>query len=441
MDLKYDKFSAIIPAYNEAKTISHVITEVLKTKHLGELIVVDDGSSDDTQEALNIFKDDNRFLYIRHEKNKGKGGALKTGLKKAKNEVILFLDADLKNITAAKILKIVLPVLKDDVDLSRARFSRRLGRVTEIAAKPMMRILFPDHQFDQPITGQICGKKEFFKSVDFDAKWGVDIGILLDAIDSGQRIQEVNIGKLEHRHHTDSELAVMAEQVLETMIKKAGLIQHKYKMIIFTLDQTLISKDSIPFVLRKLGLHRNITILTDQLESGRITYPEYLLAAAREFKGKSQSEIDEACDKIELTPYASEVLRALKQRKFAVAIVSPSLSPIVSSIARRFGITNLASVDLEQTADGILTGEITKQAKQYWLSRDIDSAMVEATRRVSRKVDVKPSEAVIVASTSRAQPIFNMVGLSLAYRTKSLEVRRTADKTIQVLAEILALVE
>lgn len=441
MALKYTAFTAIIPAYNEAANITPVITEVLQCPHLAELLIVDDGSTDNTAEVLQPFKSDPRFQHIRFERNRGKGAALAAGLKRAKHEIVLFLDADLKNITSAKIFKIVKPVLTDAVDLSRARFQRKRGRVTEIAVKPMMRILFPETSFDQPITGQICGKKSFFETIDLNTNWGVDIGILLDAIDAGQRIQEVDIGQLEHRAHTDEELSVMAHQVLETMIKKAGLIRHKYKVVLFSLDQTIIARDSVQFVLQKLGLDKDLANIRLQLERGEITYPEYLLQIAAHFKNIPIAEVEKACDLIEFEPYTQEVIKALKQRRFEVGIVTPSLSPIVTSVARRLDIKHIECVELKVDAQQKLTGQITPKAKQYWINGGIEQAMVEATRRLTRRINAKLEEVVMVAHTERALPILDRAGLSLAYRPKAKEMKTRADKTITVLAEVLALVE
>ncbi|MFA5157573.1 MAG: glycosyltransferase family 2 protein [Patescibacteria group bacterium] len=141
-NLVYQEFSAVVPAYNEAKRFPKVIRELLSIETLKEVILVDDGSSDETENVASDFKKYEKFHYIKHKKNHGKGAALKTGLSKAKSEVILFLDADLENITNTKIKKIITPVLKDEVDVSRGAFRRKRGRVTEYAVKPMMEILF-----------------------------------------------------------------------------------------------------------------------------------------------------------------------------------------------------------------------------------------------------------------------------------------------------------
>ena len=309
-NLVCDKFSIIIPAYNEARTIRGVIIEALKVKEVSELIVVDDGSADGTEKAVRKLLGDPRVIFVSHKKNRGKGAALRTGIKKAKNEVVMFLDADLRNITGHKIRKIALPVLSDEVDVSRASFCRRRGRVTEFAVKPMMKILFPGMYFDQPISGQVCAKKSFLEALDLENRWGVDIGILLDAIQAGQRIIEVDIGKLEHKANSSENIAEMSMQVLEMMIKKAGLIQHKYKLVVFTLDNTLIPKDSLLLIFKKLKIDEDMGKLQQDLRENKIAFREFTERVTKLLAGVSQTEIEEICRKIPLAKYALEVIRA-----------------------------------------------------------------------------------------------------------------------------------
>lgn len=89
------KLSIVIPVYNEEKTISKLIDRVIAAEIPGvkkEIIVVDDGSSDKT--ANNIPK--NKVKFIQHEKNQGKGAAVKTGIDNATGDYILIQDADLE---------------------------------------------------------------------------------------------------------------------------------------------------------------------------------------------------------------------------------------------------------------------------------------------------------------------------------------------------------
>jgi len=439
-EIKYNEFSAVVPAYNEAERFSRVIEELLKIKELKEVIFVDDGSTDDTEKKAKKFTSDFRFRYFRHQKNKGKGAALKTGLSKTKSEIILFLDADLENITSAKIKKIVTPVLLDEVDVSRGAFRRKRGRVTEYAVKPMMAILFPGVYFEQPISGQICAKKAFLKSVDFESRYGVDIGLLFDAIESGQRIIEVDIGRLVHKANKEDVIGEMSRQVLETMIKKAGLIQHKYKLVIFTLDDTLIQKRSLEAIFKKLGIFEEINKNQSRLSSSKMTLKQFLNANAKLFKGMSVEKIKAACERASLAKYVREVVSALKRRKYQVGIISSNFSPVVTALAARMGIKNVDCVSL-LIKNGIVTGEITPGSQQKWLHSDLEESFKHAFYRLAKNTKTKSSEVIMVASSERAIPLMKAAGMSIAYKPSSPLLKEIADKTINLHAEILAIIE
>jgi glycosyltransferase involved in cell wall biosynthesis len=99
----YKKLSIIIPAYNEEKTIHLILDKVKKVNLIGgltkEVIVVDDCSKDNTFEAIKNYISQNpdfEIIYFRHEKNKGKGAALHTGIKNATGDILVIQDADLE---------------------------------------------------------------------------------------------------------------------------------------------------------------------------------------------------------------------------------------------------------------------------------------------------------------------------------------------------------
>jgi len=95
--------SVIIPAYNEGKTI-HLILDKVKAVQLisnieKEVIIVNDCSKDDTEEAIHAYQHANPDLniqYFKHEKNAGKGAALHTGIEKATGDYLIIQDADLE---------------------------------------------------------------------------------------------------------------------------------------------------------------------------------------------------------------------------------------------------------------------------------------------------------------------------------------------------------
>ncbi|HEY4691905.1 MAG TPA: glycosyltransferase family 2 protein [Bellilinea sp.] len=88
--------TVLIPAYNEVKTIREIIKRVKDTGLIHEILVVDDGSSDGTREILQELHDQGEVKVIFHEKNGGKGAALRTGIQNASGDVIIIQDADLE---------------------------------------------------------------------------------------------------------------------------------------------------------------------------------------------------------------------------------------------------------------------------------------------------------------------------------------------------------
>lgn len=87
--------SVVMPCYNEIETIETCVSAVLRSPWVGEVIIVDDGSTDGTREVLGRLSDD-RVRVILHEKNGGKGAALRTGFAEAAFEYVIVQDADLE---------------------------------------------------------------------------------------------------------------------------------------------------------------------------------------------------------------------------------------------------------------------------------------------------------------------------------------------------------
>lgn len=90
------KLSVIVPVYNEKKTIQEILNRVQKMQLADEIVIVDDGSTDGTREILENYFDKEPFRVIFHEKNRGKGAAIRTGLQAVRGEVIIIQDADLE---------------------------------------------------------------------------------------------------------------------------------------------------------------------------------------------------------------------------------------------------------------------------------------------------------------------------------------------------------
>ncbi len=90
------KLSVIIPVYNEAATIQEILKQVRAVGLAYEIIVVDDGSTDRTRELLKAEENQPGTVVIYHDRNQGKGAAVRTGFDRATGEILLIQDADLE---------------------------------------------------------------------------------------------------------------------------------------------------------------------------------------------------------------------------------------------------------------------------------------------------------------------------------------------------------
>jgi glycosyltransferase involved in cell wall biosynthesis len=107
--------SCIIPAYNEETRIKDVIYAIKNSNLVDEIIVVSDGSTDKTGEVARSCKV-TKVLELKN--NIGKGGAIVEGLKYAKGEIILLVDADLRGLNKENLEKLIKPVLENKADMT-----------------------------------------------------------------------------------------------------------------------------------------------------------------------------------------------------------------------------------------------------------------------------------------------------------------------------------
>ncbi|MGB4502494.1 MAG: glycosyltransferase family 2 protein [Dethiobacteria bacterium] len=123
--------AAIVPAYNEEKTIGAVLEVLTKCRLINEVIVVSDGSTDDTVKIALQF---DGVQVVELPENRGKGGAMKAGLEQTAAEIVLFLDADLIGLTEDHVNALLQPVLENQALMSLGVFEK--GRIaTDLAQK------------------------------------------------------------------------------------------------------------------------------------------------------------------------------------------------------------------------------------------------------------------------------------------------------------------
>lgn len=193
-----EKVSILVPCYNEADTIMNAIEQLqsLRPGFEVEIIVVDDGSTDDSTRLLTEV---HGIKLVRHERNKGKGAAIATGATIATGKVIVIQDADLEY-DPKEIPELVNPILTGECDIVYG--SRFRGKIEGMTMSHCFgnKILsyFTSLLYGVEITDMMTGHKAFrasiFKQLPLNSLgFGFEMEVTVKALKKGIKITEVPI--------------------------------------------------------------------------------------------------------------------------------------------------------------------------------------------------------------------------------------------------------
>jgi glucosyl-3-phosphoglycerate synthase len=219
------RVSVCIPARNEAATVGRVVATVAGALDgprplVDELIVVDDGSADATGSIAGALG----ARVVRRDGPPGKGAALAEAVRVATGEIVVFLDADVRNFDLHFVPALVEPLLIDEgLVLVKGTYRRPAvggeggGRVTELLARPLLRRLFPELAFlRQPLA---------LEGLVLEPGYGVEIGMLLDVAGryGAAAVAQADLGERIHRNRPLADLAGQADEVLAAVLSRTGL--------------------------------------------------------------------------------------------------------------------------------------------------------------------------------------------------------------------------
>jgi glycosyltransferase involved in cell wall biosynthesis len=147
-----DRVSVVIPVLNESRRIQSVVRLAAESPSVGEVLVIDDGSIDDTPDLAKAAG-----ARVITSTMLGKGASMEDGLHAARHGTILYLDGDLAGLKEDLVERMAAPVLQGWADFVKARFVRGGGRVTKLTAQPLLRTYFPElAHIEQPLGGIIA---------------------------------------------------------------------------------------------------------------------------------------------------------------------------------------------------------------------------------------------------------------------------------------------
>jgi len=286
------KISLCLPTLNEEKTIAKEII-IMKSELMmryplvDELIVIDSGSTDNTVKIAASFGAD---VYIANEilphldQFRGKGENLWKALYISKGDIIVYIDADIKNIHHRFAYGLIGPLLLyDHIKYSKAFYDRPIsigknkirptggGRVTELVIRPLFSLFFPElTQIIQPLSGEYAGCREIFEKIPFPIGYGVETSMILDIYQKWglDVIAQVDLDRRIHRNQDTKALGRMSFAILKTFInrqKRSGLIDLKHDLFDEMIQYNLVENEYQPDILRIKGLER----------PPMVTIPEY----------------------------------------------------------------------------------------------------------------------------------------------------------------------
>ncbi|MFG1682319.1 glucosyl-3-phosphoglycerate synthase [Nonomuraea sp. NPDC049269] len=259
--------SVILPARDEERTVGDIVAVIRRdlierAPLVDEIIVVDSNSTDTTAAraaaaGARVVAQDAVLAHL--PPLTGKGEALWKGLAASGGELIVFVDADLRNFSAHFVSGLLGPLLVDQrIQFVKAAYERPFtgadgvlsrgggGRVTELVARPLLNMFWPELAgFVQPLGGEYAARREALEKVPFVTEYGVEFGLLVDLLElvGLDAMAQVDLGVRVHGHQAMPALGRMAGQImltawsrLERQGRVLSAIPPEHRLLQFGLD-------------------------------------------------------------------------------------------------------------------------------------------------------------------------------------------------------------
>lgn len=235
--------SLCIPTLNEEKTIGKEVVlfkSELQDRYplLDEIAVIDSGSTDNTLDVAASFGADvyhSAEILPEMGSKRGKGENLWKAIYQLKGDILVYVDADIKNIHPRFVYGLVAPLIhRAEIKYVKAFYDRPLalsseirpsggGRVTEILVRPLFSLFFPElTAIIQPLSGEYAVRREVLERIPFPVGYGVETSHLLDVyFEYGMdAFAQTDLDQRVHRHQETRDLGKMAFGILRTFFKR-----------------------------------------------------------------------------------------------------------------------------------------------------------------------------------------------------------------------------
>jgi glucosyl-3-phosphoglycerate synthase len=448
------EISVVIPVLNESRTISRVVRFAKKHPLVGEVLVVDDGSIDGTPElALSAG------ARVITSSMLGKGASMEDALQMASYEILLFLDGDLRGLHRDLVERMTAPLLANETDFVKAKFTRSAGRVTILTARPLLRTYFPElAELAQPLGGIVAARRELLRRLRFEDDYGVDIGLLIDALKCRARIFEVDIGSLTHDSKPLDMLGEMAMQVTRTILERATewgrlrvtslraakerdrvrsadlcnslhMLRQAGRLAILDMDGTLLNGRFVLELAQRANRMERLLPLLDNMKLDAATRSRRIASI---FSGVHQRIFEETARDMCLMPGAVEMVIGLRKLGYLVGIVTDSFR-IAAEITRRrvfadFVISHVMKFRNER-ASGNLTLAPAMLAPKICHKHPM--CKLNVLHHLATEAGIASDCVLAVGDSDNDSCLLSAAGISIAFNPKSAAVRNSAHHVIE----------
>lgn len=246
VELKEEKgltISLAFPTLNEEATIAHAIKVVrdecvVRYPLLDQVAAIDSGSIDRTlefAEKAGAEAYDSKDCLSTHGDFPGKGENLWKSLYLLSGDIILWLDADIKNIHPKFVYGLLGPLIHyDNILFTKAFYQRPIkvrgeehefggGRVTEILVRPLFSCFFPElAELYQPCSGECAGRRDLLEKLPFSSGYGIETGMLIDIYTryGTDVIAQVNLDLRIHRNQPAYALGKMGFEIIHAFVNR-----------------------------------------------------------------------------------------------------------------------------------------------------------------------------------------------------------------------------
>jgi len=448
------RVSVIVPVLNESETISAVVQFAFRSPFVDEVIVIDDGSIDDTPELAR-----SAGARVITSTMLGKGGSMEDGMRVAKNEVLVYLDGDLVGLRDDLIERMVQPIADNEADFVKAKFTRAAGRVTVLTARPLLKTYFPElAHFEQPLSGIIAARRSLLQTMRFENDYGVDIGLFIDAAIAKARIAEVDIGHIEHDSQPLEVLGEMATQVARALLDRAtrcGRHRTSYvaeikdveritrahptqvlsrllqpeKLALFDMDGVLLNGRFIRELAEATG---KVTELAEWLDNHLVSAAERTRRIAKIFAGVPRELFETIARKMPLTAGAVEAVVGLRKQGYRVGIITDSFQVVAETVRRRV-FADFAFSNLTRFTRGKASGNVTICPAMLHPDgcKKHDVCKFNALRHIMDRTGIAPHQVLAVGDGDNDICLLKAVGTSIAFEPKTPAVKAAARHVVE----------